>query len=329
MVLSLSPRARFSRAHAFTLIELLVVIAIIAILIGLLLPAVQKVREAAARVACSNNLGQIGKAVHHYASAHQEKLPAACARTPQNINILCQLLPYLEQDAMYRAGTANVHTYNAMATPPMWIQASFWDGAVAGTPSGTTRSGVMKPYICPSDTSMSSGYAANQVNSWGGSSYAMNYQVFGMANIPVPNIGTSRAARYTVANIPDGTTNVIMTAERYSACQRSVTDPATGTTTTYTGGNLWAWPGGDWNPNNWGVTFANSPWGENYSLPPQIRPNPWNTKCDRSRPSTGHTGGCQVGLMDGSVRSVSEGVSQSTWWLAVLADDGPTLPGNW
>ena len=103
-------RAPPGRSRGFTLIELLVVIAIIAILIGLLLPAVQKVREAAARMACSNNLKQMNTAVHNYASANQDKLPAACLRYPQNINILSQLLPYLEQDSLHKAGTANVRS---------------------------------------------------------------------------------------------------------------------------------------------------------------------------------------------------------------------------
>lgn len=77
------------------------------------------------------------------------------------------------------------------------------------------------------------------------------------------------------------------------------------------------------------MTFANTPWRENATLPPQLKPLPWNTNCDRSRPSTGYTGGCQVGMMDDSFRSVGEAVNQGTWWIAVVADDGQALPGNW
>jgi prepilin-type N-terminal cleavage/methylation domain-containing protein/prepilin-type processing-associated H-X9-DG protein len=140
--------------NGFTLIELLVVIAIIGILIALLLPAVQKVREAANRTVCTNNLKQIGLAIHNYESTYAV-LPACYNRLPapdldpnavfagsqKGLSLLANLLPYMEQESLYRMLDPNKSEFDTVNIPPR--------GSHSG--SNPAYATVVKSYLCPSD----------------------------------------------------------------------------------------------------------------------------------------------------------------------------------
>jgi prepilin-type N-terminal cleavage/methylation domain-containing protein len=278
--------------RGFTLIELLVVIAIIAILIGLLLPAVQKVREAAARIQCSNNLKQLGTAMHNYASTYDSQLPALTSSTgaPQYGNyqggILITLLPFIEQSNLYQLAIAN--------------PGDTWD---------PVRTTPVKTYQCPADPTLSNGWSANQVGGWMGSSYSANFQLFGAVRAG----GNADAPQYNIGNIPDGTSNTIAFGEQYAA--------------NYNGGNLWAYPGIDWSWQ-WTPVIANTrTLGGNALGVPQFRPT--QAQADKTLAQSGHTGQVLVLLADGSVRGVTAGVSQLTWQYALTPDDGNPLGSDW
>jgi prepilin-type N-terminal cleavage/methylation domain-containing protein len=108
--------ARFNGRRGFTLVELLVVIAVIAILMGLLLPAIQRVREAANRTQCANNLKQIGLALYHYANNNDATLPPSAWAPPDSpvlgASWAVVVLPYLEQDNLYKTWDLNASYYD-------------------------------------------------------------------------------------------------------------------------------------------------------------------------------------------------------------------------
>jgi len=147
--------------YGFTLIELLVVIAIIAILIGLLLPAVQKVREAAAKTQCTNNLKQIGIAIHAYESANG-KLPPSMNTRGMTADVI--ILPFIEQDARYR-----------IWEPTQTGSGSFWCSNLQPVlrgygPAGAAfyaAEGNIKTYLCPAAPSPESALNMPQLRAWG------------------------------------------------------------------------------------------------------------------------------------------------------------------
>jgi len=279
----------------FTLIELLVVIAIIAVLIGLLLPAVQKVRAAAAKAQCQNNLKQVGLAIHNYAGANQDFLPPIMDYQPNYPNyswmpFWFSLLPGVEQEGIMRKAS----------------------NSGAGWGNGVHNS-VVKTYMCPADPTMNAGLVTAGAGGWAGTSYAPNYYIFGIAGI-TRNGQYCTGSPWGIGNIPDGTSQTVAVVERYASF------------------NVYGWSNAAYYPmaSNWGWNSQGSAYGPWGLYLPQIQAKTTGSNWPYGdyhpyMPNSAHPGALQLLMMDGSVKGVTGNCSQSSWNAACQGNDGAVV----
>jgi prepilin-type N-terminal cleavage/methylation domain-containing protein/prepilin-type processing-associated H-X9-DG protein len=322
------------RRRGFTLVELLVVIAIIGILVGLLLPAVQAAREAARRMQCSNNLKQLGLAMHNHHDS-QRKLPSLHASGCCNGTWMIPVLPYLEQGNMYSlyqnyGGSDTVNTQfpasSAAGTFPRY-------GSAPNSTNITSRR--LQVFTCPSDIPNSpiSGLTSHNyaVMTGNGSSYpglvagpaplpagyTLGVGMFDPRNqenaTPLTNPPVKFSGKNRFGNVSDGLSNTVMVGE---VLQGQGTDLR---------GFTW-----------WGIVAGSSSfYPPNSKSPDRISQNCTsnvlqNLPCVVATPyvitvRSRHTGGAQVVMGDGSVQFISQSISDITWMRLGTASDGQVV----
>jgi prepilin-type N-terminal cleavage/methylation domain-containing protein/prepilin-type processing-associated H-X9-DG protein len=315
---------RSSQRRGFTLIELLVVIAIIAILVGLLLPAVQKVRDAATRTTCQNKIKQLALGCHN-ANDTQGSLPPMCgyyyqpnppwldynSYNPQvNIetNAFYHLLPYIEQQDLYTYARDTDGSYPLTGH-------SFLDGRA---PAGTI---AVKSYVCPADPTVGSDGLAGP--SWGAGCYGANYQVFGLPsagdNVNANMLGKSQLG----SSFTDGTATTILFGEKIGVC-------AVNTLWAIHATKVHAMP----------IFAYGSAAGVGYTSmgvggdgPGKVGPGSMfqvqpGALCDSNLSQSSHFGGMNVAMADGSVHFLAANLDPMTWW-GLCTPAGGEVVTNW
>lgn len=316
-----------ARRPGFTLIELLVVLAVIAALIALLLPAVQKVREAANRIQCVNNLRQVVLAFTAYHDA-QRVFPAGVQSQPEPFqwftttsqNWAMMLLPYLEQDALARSIDTSIN-----AGLPAWY--------TNNGPAFRTR---VLAYECPSDTpGVYNAVPVEAIPDWARSNVVACFSAQGGNMAPEAKIshpGCTRLpglpalfnvnVRHTVSDVTDGLSNTVAFSELIAGPDR----------TADTRGTWWGFHGMYYThrvgPN---AAAADLIWDNGIWCVPTKAPCVYAVPdmCQqviaaRSR----HPGGVNAALADGSVRFVANGVATAIWQAAASINGREVIPGE-
>ncbi len=309
------------RRRAFTLIELLVVIAIIAILIGLLLPAVQKVREAAARMQCGNNLKQLGLAMHNYHDTEQSLPTGGKKIYGYRIGWAGYLLPYIEQNNLFQQASALSST-GLDGIDPWRTTAAYGKSPLFTSP--------IKVYFCPSSELGSSGSPDVVVTSTSPNGHLqapLHYRAIGGAtSVPlIPGTQSAHAnwsnsgviyptSRTRMTDIVDGTSNTLLVGETSSALGRQ---------------SPLSWPGIQ--PWTWGYYYYGDTQGW-LMIDHKIVAWPigyTGTFLTNETPFTSnHTNGVNVLFCDGSVHFLTKATALTTLqWLATRANsEVVTLP---
>lgn len=349
MVAGIGSRGR-SRQQGFTLVELLVVIAIIGVLVGLLLPAVQAAREAARRMSCSNNLKQIGLALHMYHDTNKVLPPAhflAAPATQRPASWLVRILPYLEQSAAYDGSTFSGNDWASRSDGTNLNWALFHGLEVPAfncpsSPLPTTRTDAASSTTvalgAPANLEMQVpcyvGVAGdfNERNSqWNGHHGMSDYNG---AIVSIDNRNT-QAVRF--ASFTDGTSNTLAVGEQSDYMRVREAD---GSISKYDqrAGNWW---GGAWSGGGGGSSTASEGYWMNVSstrvginyvttqgryTPHGIGPYWYGRPGHHTVFVSAHPGGAQFVRADGSVRFISENIRFDVLSQLANREDGEVIP---